>query len=915
MSRYLLLFILLLPVLMFGTELSFSVHNSGFSYDRNVNQITLETNSGFVYTIAPGSYRLPVRTVNVILPPKAEKVTTSYTINGRSSINSAEPNINTPYSDGKRILTSSPALQPGSHVVYQGIGKWGDVLYARFAIYPMLFNSNSRALNVAEDVTLNVNYTLSSQAKPNTIPPMLKREILPSNEWVNSSVLTDWYIQPSQRDYDYLIVTTPDLYTAATALEAMHQNQGMITAYADINTVLATSPGLNAAEKLRNYLIAQYTSAPFTYLLLIGDIDLVPIANLTPEPNGLDTVPSDFYYSDLSSNFDSDFDGLLGEYNSGMDYTPELAVGRIPWNDAITVSQICSRIVNFESGDYAWKHKALLPAAILNYQDEVQGVNFERTDGATFMEYCKSNVLSSYQTTTLYEQAGELPSYPSDRALTADTLAYMLNTQSYGLVNWSAHGSPLTSARKIWSDDLNENNLPEPGELMWYNLVGIPTFENITNTDGAVFFCASCQNGMLDFEEPCLGEVLIKKKAVADIAATRNGWYKLGWANPGWGGLTSYNYHFLENYVSLGMTVGEAHGYTNWIHTQYCLFGDPIDSDGIIWPELQNIYTYLLFGDPAIGFTNTTPPPTGQILIWEPIGNTGNTVLNGLHELAPVNVVYTDHLIDTYNYLNQFDAVFCLFGLGYNPNTYQLTQGSFEYNYLLSYLEQGGKVYMEGMVNWDSADSLFGRFGTIAPYDHIAMIEQLQYSNPAYTQIWDYYGFNDGTQALATTGTTAQPMFYSYNQSFVNDVIGIWNRTGESRTISSSFNLGGVYSNQYSYSDFLGIILDTLGVYSVNPVTNQDETNVPLAMQVTVAPNPFSRSLAVSTQSKTPVNLSIYNIKGQLIESTKLVPVNGKVQWQYSKDTGSRKLAAGIYLLRLDNGKQHKTIKVLKLNY
>jgi hypothetical protein len=905
------MFSLMLPVLVFGNVLTYTIQNNGVNYDRESNQITLTADSGFDYTTAPGSYRLPAKAVSIILPPDAENISASYTINGRKSKTAVTPDLNNPFTDGEHILTSKPALQPKDHVVYQGKGKWGDVLFARFAIFPMLYNTNSKTLEIASEITLQVSYTTSKLPHSNNIPPMLKN----GSSFINPEVLGQWYITPNHRTYDYLIVTTPALYAAAGSLVTLHQGQGMITAFAEIDSILSNTFGSSPAEKLRNYLISEYADSPFSYLLLIGDIDLIPIAYLTPEPNGVDTVPSDFYYSDLSSDFDSDNDGKLGEYNTGMDYTPELAVGRIPWNDALTVSQISARIANFESGDFLWKHKTLLPAAILNYADEVQNVGFERTDGATFMEYCKTNVLSSYYNTTLYEQLGELPSYPSDYPLTADSLAYLLNTQSYGIVNWSAHGSPSYSARKVWTDDQNANNIPEPNELQWFSLVESQTFNNLSNQDGSVFFCSSCLNGMIDNTEPSLGEILIQKKAVADIAATRTGWYKIGWANPGWGGVTSYNYHWLENYAQLGMTVGQAHGYTNWMHTQYCLFGDPIDSNGIIWPELQNIYTYLLFGDPAIGYPAQTTAPTGQILIWEPVGNTGNAIVNGLHSLAPFNVVYTDHLIDTYNYLNQFDAIFCLFGLGYGENVYNLTPGSFEYNYLLAYLQQGGKVYMEGMVSWDSADSLFGRFGTIAPFDHVAFIEHLRYGTDPQSQIWDYSGYNQGTQALLNTGTTAQPLFHSYNVEHVNDIIGVWNQVGESRTISSSFNLAGVYSDLYSYSDFLGIILDTLDVYRPIPVSNQDDTAVPNPLSVTVAPNPFGNNLSITAKSYTKVRLGIYNIKGQLIQTAVVVPANGKIQWNWNnKDTNNRQLPSGIYLLRLDNGLRKTVIKTLKLN-
>ncbi len=912
MKQWLLLF-LLLPVLLTGGTISFELDLPDLRPDAGSGQFEISPESGWAYTTAPGSYRLPVRTVNLILPAGAESVSASYAVRSARTLAGAEPAINTAYTDGERYLFSQPELQPAEPVIFQGMGSWGEVRYARFAVLPALYDNQNISYETVSGVELSVSYQLGDDRAADgfAVPPLLERDA----SFVNREVLPNWYPGRRQREYDYLIVTTPSLYAAAQPLVSFRQTQGLVTSFADINQVLATSSGATNAEKLRNHLILEYVTSPFSYVLLIGDIDVVPIAYLTPEPNGFDTVPSDFYYSDLSSAFDADNDGRLGEYGTDMDFTPELLVGRIPWNTPADVTAICNRIVSFETSDQPWKHKALLPSAILNYYNEDGNGDYERTDGAVFAEYCINTALRGYETTSLYEQAGLLPSLPSDLPLTANNFSDLLNSQSWGLVNWSAHGSQTSSARKVWMNDQNDNDIPDPDELQWFGLVEIDTFNNPANPDGAVFFCASCLNGTIDHYAPSLGEWLLRQKAVADISATRTGWYKLGWSDPGWGGLSSYNYHFLENYAAHGMTVGQAHAYANWLHTQYCLFGDPVDSGGIIWPELQNIYAYLLYGDPAIGHPSPVSDPEGSILVWEPAGDTGQTVVNGLLDLAAFNVVYTTQLINTYNYLNQFDAVFCLFGLGYGPGTYAPAPGSYEYNCLLSYLQQGGRVYMEGMMSWDPADSLYGRFGTIAPFDHVAFIEQLRYNDGLADQIWDYNGYNGGTQALEPYGGTSQALFYSYNTEHVNDVIGIWNRIGGSRTISSSFNLGGVYSDLYPYPQFLAIILDTLDVYHAPPVSNQDESAPPAAFQLSVHPNPFRQGAEISVKSVQPVQVGIYNLKGQLVRSALIDPDKGQARWRWDgRNSRGGLAAAGVYLVRVRSGQFRRTGKLLKLN-
>ncbi|MBM4400226.1 MAG: hypothetical protein FJ041_07870, partial [Candidatus Cloacimonetes bacterium] len=471
MFRYLIVLFIVLPISLLSVTLNFNISNQDIRYNPQINGFDRDSLTDWVFISTPGCYRLPVKTVKVVLPPDAIDISYSYTVNSVTVFSGKAPALSTPFSDGDRVLTSKPSLQPNEYLIYQGIGKWGDVQYARFTIIPALYNSTAESYDIARQIYLSVSYNTASEqtSLSNRIPQLLMQD----SSFINRESIINWYRQSNMRTYDYLVVTTPALFNAAQPLVTFRQNQGLVTAFADINQILASTPGANPAEKLRNYLISEYSALPFTYLLLIGDIDVVPIAYLTPEPDGMDTVPSDFYYSDLSSNFDSDNDGKLGEYNTGMDFSPELAVGRIPWNNALTVAQICTRIVIFESSNQPWKQKTLLPSAILNYADEIPNIGWERTDGATFSEYCKATVLSNYQNTTLYEQMGLLPSYPSDYPLQADTLATLINTQSWGIVNWSAHGSSHYSARKVWMYDANNDNIPNGNEMQWFFMVGL----------------------------------------------------------------------------------------------------------------------------------------------------------------------------------------------------------------------------------------------------------------------------------------------------------------------------------------------------------------------------------------------------------------------------------------------------------
>ncbi len=867
------------------------------------------TESGYGVLTAPGMPQLPYKTVNVLLPKGADVNEHQALLSTPRSISSAEPEINQGFSDGTRILTAQRTAAPQTGAIYLGTKNWGDLRYASFRVLPVSYTSGT--YQWFETLSVHLDYTHHESNRGN-VPGTFKLD----DYFVNQSDLGKWYQKNSAKDYDYLIVGTSTQYNAIQTLVLFRQSQGLITSFADIATILQTSPGATDAEKLHNYLVEQYNTNNFSYLLLLGDVDTVPTGMLTPEPDGWETIPSDIYYSDLSSIWDTDNDNRLGEYYTmegeqdwGVDYTPEVFVGRISSNNPVICTTIANRIVAFEQSNAAWKNKALLPAAYLNYAGEPETI-YLQTDGADFMEYEKLNNLRNMQTTTMYEQLGHVPSHPSDFPLDANGFRTQLNTQSWGLINWSAHGSSTTSARKVWMDDPNGNNLPDSDEMQWLDLVSRQSFDNLQNADGTVIFAASCNNGMIDGDQACLGEYTLQKKSVATLAATRTGWYKIGWRNPGWGGLSSYNHHFLENYANYRQSVGMAHAYTNLLHTQIYLFGDPVDSGGIIYPELQNVYTYLLFGDPAIGYTPEAAPTTAQILIWEPIQHNGVALQNAILDAGEYNVVYSDRIIPDYQYLHQFEAVFCLFGTG--DTAYILTPGSIEYNALNQYLEQGGSVYMEGWANWDGADLLMSKFGISAPYDHLAYIESLRCED----QIWAYDDLNNVTMALATDSATSVPIFYSQNTEHVNDLIGIWNSNGGYRTIGSSFLLSCVTDSTLTLSDLVSVILDTLGVAETGPVANDDATIPPAVVSLKAYPNPFAGSLNLSLtgETRSPAVIEIFNLRGQLIRRINSADAAKTLEivWDGKAERGVT-APNGIYLIKAIRGRATTTIKVLLL--
>lgn len=905
MKHIFILLIVLLPLFVCAVNISIDIPLTAPTGDIDQNKLT---ELGYGTISSPGSLQLPVKSVNILLPPESKLESWNLTISAPGSISGKAPARNLAFSNGEKLLTLPESSSKPPAYSFLGLRKWGDLCYAAFSVLPAFWDGSAWQWSNTCTISLEV----SSPKTSGTIPATCTDAAF----FANPEAMHTWYSTNPNRNYDVLVIGTPALYGAMESWVSFRLTQGLVINFTDIATALAQGIGSSDAEKLRSYLISQYQANNFNYLLLLGDYNTVPVAYLTPEPDGWDSVPSDFFYSDLSSNWDSDNDGYLGEYSTGfmnqdyeVDFTPEVYVGRISTNNASQVSAIASRIISYEQSNAPWKDANLLPAAFLNYANEPE-VGMLPTDGAGLMELARATVLSGQQNISMYEQLGVVPSFPCEAPLSEENFRSLLDTESWGMINWSAHGSSSSSSRKIWIEDPNENNFPDWNEMDWIGLVNRQSFDNLTNTDGTMIFAASCYNGLIDGDEPCLAEYALIKKAVAVLAATRTGWYKVGWQNPGWGGLSSFNYHYLENFRQAEMSVGASYAHANLLHTRYYLFGDPIDSGGIIWPELQNVYTYMLFGDPLIGYTPVGNLPMGEILVWEPNGDQGLYVVNSLREALNMNVIYTDKLIVDYDYINQFKAVFCLFGFG--ENVYNLQTGSFEHDLLNSYLEAGGKLYIEGDLNWSPLESPFWtKLGVHAPLDSFIFVNAIRH--PLSNYMWLYADYNYPTQILIPYAETANVLFTTQNIDPPDANLSIWNSNGSYRTIASSFSLASIIPDTTTLVDMLEIICDTLNVFNANPSGNADEALIPAIASISSYPNP-SRSMvnfSYSLPKAVKVSMEIYNLKGQKVRNLQNAHVEkGEHSFVWdSKDESGKPCASGVYLYRFQSGMQTVTGK------
>jgi len=108
---------------------------------------------------------------------------------------------------------------------------------------------------------------------------------------------------------------------------------------------------------------------------------------------------------------------------------------------------------------------------------------------------------------------------------------------------------------------------------------------------------------------------------------------------------------------------------------------------------------------------------------------------------------------------------------------------------------------------------------------------------------------------------------------------------------------------------------NTVDEYQVNwtySVPNNDPTETPAVQMISAYPNPFNSDLNIKLDCKTLINsdISIYNIKGQLIKSWKGVKSN-ELTWD-GRDKDNKPVKSGVYLIKAGQGQDTSVVKVIK---
>ncbi len=381
-------------------------------------------------------------------------------------------------------------------------------------------------------------------------------------------------------------------------------------------------------DRIRAYLQGRYAADPGAYVLLIGDPDpeqgdlpmlmSYPVEALTryyPDATAenMSPTPTDFYYAELSSEWDCDGDGLPWDYPDDadcMDMQPEVFVGRLPvyGGDADALDALLERILARDlEQDKSYRHRVLLPAALFGVaggSSASGGAYPEHQDGAGVLSAIHEALPDPFrgQALRIFEGEGLLPSpYPRDLDLSRETVLEQWS-QGAGLVIWAGHGWYDSVHRVVWNEDLDGDGLGDDDELSSPAFMESSDAPDLLDAGGAFTWHISCDNAWP--EDPNnLGLALLSGGAAGTMAATRVSYGSTGEfgepfePRPDLAGGSSASTYYAR-WLAEGATLGEA---AMWTKSE--LPGDgwtkvyeEVDCTGFAWATRAE---FVLYGDPT----------------------------------------------------------------------------------------------------------------------------------------------------------------------------------------------------------------------------------------------------------------------------------------------------------------------------
>ncbi len=379
----------------------------------------------------PGTPMVPYVPVNVLLPPgmtvtglnvsAAESVMLdrAYELATTSNpvplgLGSLESDV--AWSDGGEMVGMSNPAAEGSLAELVTVQHVRGYTVAAVNIYPLQLTDEGQCFHSVIDVSIEtgpeaVGEWLSPVRNSEGDAALVSAMVANPQDIVSYEGLSSEDFSPllPPGSYDYVLITSNALTTDFQPLIAQKQSRGVDAVIYTVEDIYTNYTGVDQAEQVREFIKDAYAEWNVEYVLLGGDIDVVPYRGAYASLGGSDIdtmMPTDLYFACLDGSWNSDGDSIWGEFTDGpgggeVDLMAEVYVGRAPVETSTEVQNFINKTIQYEStappnpahglwvGEYLW--------------DSGSGPVY----GSHSKDPIRNDVMpTEYTYTTLYEEQG-----------------------------------------------------------------------------------------------------------------------------------------------------------------------------------------------------------------------------------------------------------------------------------------------------------------------------------------------------------------------------------------------------------------------------------------------------------------------------------------------------------------------------
>jgi hypothetical protein len=318
--------------------------------------------------------------------------------------------------------------------------------------------------------------------------------------------------------------------------------------------------GTDNQERIRNFIIDAVNNNGTQYILLGGDINIVPYRKtfsgvVSGYPAWYDTIPCDLYYADLDGDWDGNNNGTYGEPADGVDMYPDVWLGRATVGSSTDITRFTNRFQNYYS--------------TTSHDQNILLAGFDldaTTHGETTMEQYSNLLPVSYVKKKVYD---------SHAGNHKDTVRIALNN-GQNIAFHIDHG--------LW-DYLGCGDYNHGWGMSNSDMDGL-----INQPEYTIFTSIACLIGAFD-QSDCIMEHFMNAASGGAVCCMTNA--RFGWFAPGENPQTSYSADYMKKFFDRLFAHSPASG-TDFLLGKADLIATANSNNWYRW----SMYALTLFGDP-----------------------------------------------------------------------------------------------------------------------------------------------------------------------------------------------------------------------------------------------------------------------------------------------------------------------------